>query len=33
MPKHVHAGHEDEGAVRLRELTVYVYRAIIGGTP
>jgi hypothetical protein len=32
MPKHPRAGQEDEGAVRLRELTDYVYRAITGGT-
>ena len=32
MPKRPHAGHADEAAMRLRELTDYVYDAIVGDT-
>jgi hypothetical protein len=32
MPKHLPAGRQDQAAMRLRELTDYVYRAITGDT-
>ncbi len=33
MPKHLPAGQPDQAAIRLRELTDYVYRAMIDETP
>jgi hypothetical protein len=32
MPKHLQAGRPDQAAIRLRELTDYVYHAIVGDT-
>ena len=32
MPKHPQSGQQDPAALRLRELTDYVYHAIVGDT-